>query len=245
MIAWILPLVIIVVLAVPCLVRRRSTRDLSQEKPDDLEATLSYDRVSRWPLFSFIRFMFVRRLKRYRPHGTLLDAGCGPGYLAVKIAGAFPGVEVTGIDISRDALELAGKLASDQPAGRSPRFLEANIDQLPLADSSADFIVSTLALHHWPNPDRSFREIYRVLKPQGQVLLFDLRRDMPWLMYWVIRLGQRCIAPPGIRRVNGGVGSVWASLTPREMETVLAASPFQEWEVRRAWGWMILRAKKP
>ena len=244
MLAWIVPLVIVVALVASGLVRRRIPRDMGREKPDDLEATLAYDRVSRWPLFAFIRSLFVRRLKRYGPRGTLLDAGCGPGYLAVKLAAEFPEIEVTGIDISRDALEIAAGLLGDQRAGRAPRFLEADINQLPLDDDSVDFIVSTLALHHWPYLGRSFREMYRVLKPQGQVLLFDLRRDMPWLMFWVIWLGQRYIVSPAIRRVNGGVGSVWASLTPREIDAVLAVSPFPEWETRREWGWMMVRAKK-
>jgi len=226
------------------LVRCRMPRDMSKERPNDHEAALAYDRVSRWPLFSFIRALFLYRLKRHEPRGTLLDAGCGPGYLTIKIAKEFPQLDVMGVDVSDDALKIAAGHARLLARGCSPRFLEADVNQLPLEDSSVDFVVSTLSLHHWPYPDVSFREIYRVLRPQGQLLIFDLRRDMPCFLFWVVRFGQRYVAPPPIRRTNGGVGSVWSSLTPGEIDAVLSASQFREWRVRREWGWVTIWAKK-
>lgn len=48
---------------------------------------------------------------------------------------------------------------------------------LPLPDGALDWAVSSLSLHHWSDPDRALGEICRVLKPGGQMLLFDLRRD--------------------------------------------------------------------
>jgi ubiquinone/menaquinone biosynthesis C-methylase UbiE len=244
MFIWILPLVLISGLVILALVRRRMPRDIGQERADDRESTLAYDRVSRWPLFSFIRFLFVRRLRKLAPQGTLLDAGCGPGYLAIRIAREFPELKVIGIDVSPDALAVATEHAVPLDSGRSPRFLQADVNCLPLEDNSLDFIVSTLSLHHWPEPGLSLGEMHRVLKPRGQLLIFDLRRDMPWLMFGIIRFGQRYVAPPSIRRTNGGVGSVWSSLTPWEMDSFLAASPFREWSVRRGWGWAVMWSRK-
>jgi ubiquinone/menaquinone biosynthesis C-methylase UbiE len=244
MFVWILPLALISGLVILALVRRRMPRDLGKEKTDDRESTLAYDHVNRWPLFSLIRFLFVHQLRKLMPRGTLMDAGCGPGYLTIRIAREFSGLKVIGIDVSPEALVLATKHAGRSGAGGSPRFLQADVNCLPLEDNSLDFIVSTLSLHHWPEPGLSLAEMYRVLKPRGQLLIFDLRRDMPWLMFGIIRLGQRYVAPPPIRRTNGGVGSVWSSLTPREMDSLLASSPFREWGVRRGWGWAVMWARK-
>jgi ubiquinone/menaquinone biosynthesis C-methylase UbiE len=244
MLAWGAPLVVVLGLAFLGLVRCRMPRDMNKERPGDYRAALAYDRVSRWPLFSFIRYVFIHRLRRYEPRGLLLDAGCGPGYLAVKIAEEFPWLDVMGVDVSEDALGIAAGHAGSLVPDRSLRFLEADINRLPLEDSSVDFVVSTLSLHHWPEPELSFREMYRVLRSQGQLLVFDLRRDMPWLLFWFIRFGQRYVAPPPIRRTNGGVGSVWSSLTPWEIDAVLSASPFREWSVRKEWGWVTIWAKK-
>jgi ubiquinone/menaquinone biosynthesis C-methylase UbiE len=244
MLAWVVPLVAVLALVLPALIRCRMPRDMSKEDPDDYDAALAYDRVSRWPLFSFIRTVFVHRLKRRVPRGTLLDAGCGPGYLAIKIAEDLPRLNVIGVDISEDALRIATAHAGSVSPARSLRFLKADINRLPLEDGSVDFVVSTLSLHHWPEPEVSFREMHRVLRPQGQLLVFDLRRDMPCLLFWLIRFGQRYVAPPPIRRTNGGVGSVWSSLTPREIGAALSASPFREWTVRREWGWVTIWARK-
>jgi ubiquinone/menaquinone biosynthesis C-methylase UbiE len=244
MFVWILPLVLISGLVMLALVRRRMPRDIGRERADDRESTLAYDRVSRWVLFSFIRYLFVRRLRKLAPQGTLMDAGCGPGYLAVRIARELPKLNVIGIDVSTDALVLAAEHAGSLNPGRSLSFLRADVDRLPFEDNSLDFIVSTLSLHHWSEPGLSLGEMYRVLKPRGQLLIFDLRRDMPWLMFGIIRLGQRYVAPLPIRRTNGGVGSVWSSLTPREMDSLLAASPFREWSVKRGWGWAVMWSRK-
>jgi ubiquinone/menaquinone biosynthesis C-methylase UbiE len=241
MLVW---MVLVLVLVASGLARRRIPRDINKESADDYESTLAYDRVNGWLLFAIIRYFFVRQLKRCQPQGTLMDAGCGPGYLAVRIAREFPKLRVIGIDISKDALELATKHANTLIPGSSLSFEEADINRLPLEDYSLDFVVSTLSLHHWPDPGLSFGELYRVLKPQGQLLLFDLRRDIPWGLFYFIQFGQRYVAPPPIRRTNGGVGSVWSSFTPEEMKSLLSASSFLDWKVRRGWGWAYIWARK-
>ena len=46
---------------------------------------------------------------------------------------------------------------------------------LPFESGSIDLVVSTLSLHHWPNPGAGFAEIARVLRPGGVALVYDLR----------------------------------------------------------------------
>jgi len=76
------------------------------------------------------------------------------------------------------------------------------------------------------------------------MLIFDLRRDMPQLLYLIFRFGQRYLSPPDLKRTNGAVGSVWASFTPAEMALLLAKSPFSKKRVMRGWGWAWLYARK-
>ncbi len=225
-------------------IRLRIPRDLSREKPDDHDSTMAYDQVSHWPLFSLIRFYMLRQLTRLQPYGMMLDAGCGPGYLALSIARRYPEVNISGIDISPEMLNLAAAHRSSSVSQTRVNFHEADVMRLPFSSNSLDFAVSTLSLHHWQDAELSLLEIYRVLKPGGQVLIFDLRRDMPLILFLLVSLGQHTLAPRPIRRVNGGVGSIWSSFTSAEMKNIIANSAFQRWKVRNGWGWAYIWGKK-
>lgn len=242
---WIAPITIILLaVGFMSLSRLKIPRDLSQEGLNDYESTLAYDSVSRSPLFSFIRFLTLNQVKKSPPRGILLDAGCGPGYLDLALAEKYPELTILGIDNAPDMLGLATRnLYLTEPAPRVT-FLEGDVQSLPVENDSIDFVISTLSLHHWPEPEKAFREIYRILKPGGCLLICDLRRDMPRLLFHLVRFGQNLVAPPPIRRVNGGVGSIWSSYTPTEMESLLSASPFSDYSIEKGWGWAYIRGKK-
>ena len=95
-----------------------------------------------------------------RSGSIVLDIGCGPGH----VAGAFAedGAIVTGIDFSSKMVEVARQ---HYPAAT---FHEANAEQLPFDDASFEAVVSNFVVHHLARPDVVFREICRVLKPDGR-----------------------------------------------------------------------------
>ncbi len=56
-------------------------------------------------------------------------------------------------------------------------FLLGDAQKLPFNDNTVDFLVTSLSVHHWADAFIGISEIHRVLKPGGQLLIFDLRRD--------------------------------------------------------------------
>jgi SAM-dependent methyltransferase len=73
--------------------------------------------------------------------------------------------------------------------GRRARLVDADAERLPLADDSVDTVVSTLVLCTVKAPDLALREIARVLRPDGQLLLIEhVRSESPTLAYWQDRL---------------------------------------------------------
>ena len=72
----------------------RIPRDATREGQQDGDAIAAYDRTADWPVFAFGRNLVLRPLTRIRPHGLLIDVGCGPGQLTVKIGHNFPDLEV-------------------------------------------------------------------------------------------------------------------------------------------------------
>jgi ubiquinone/menaquinone biosynthesis C-methylase UbiE len=105
---------------------------------------------------------------------SVLDIGCGTGTLAI-VANRQVGASgrVFGIDASPAMTARATSKAAK--AGIDVSFKNAVAEALPFPDAQFDVVLNTLMLHHLPRNVRELcaREIRRVLKPQGRVLVVD------------------------------------------------------------------------
>lgn len=99
-----------------------------------------------------------------RADETVLDIGCGTGWLAAGLPRARPGLAVIGVDLSHGMIERA------RAAGAWP-LLRADAQRLPLATASVDLIVTRGILHHLPDVPATLTEWRRVLRPRGAVVL--------------------------------------------------------------------------
>jgi SAM-dependent methyltransferase len=106
----------------------------------------------------------------------VLEVGCGPGHLSIRMARQL-GLDVTGLDLDPDMIEVARENADDPTDGdlRRPTFVLGDAAALPFPDASFDLVVSTLSLHHWADATAGLSEIGRVLRRGGRALVWDLR----------------------------------------------------------------------
>lgn len=97
---------------------------------------------------------------RIFPSAKVLDAGCGPGYVAAtaKLLGA----EVEGIDFSEGMVKRA---KSQFP---EIKFSIADVEDLPMRDGTFDAVLCNIVLFHVTDPERAMSETWRVLKPDGR-----------------------------------------------------------------------------
>ena len=92
---------------------------------------------------------------------SVLDVGCGPGWLTVQYA--LAGAHVTAIDLTSTAVDLTRRFLAYK--GLHADVGEADAESLPFADGQFDLVVSSGVLHHTPDVQNAVRECYRVLKP--------------------------------------------------------------------------------
>ncbi len=126
---------------------------------------------------------------------TVVDLGSGGGidcFLAARRVG--PAGHVIGVDMTPDMLDRA-RAAAGRSGLQNVEFRLGEIEHLPLADSSADVIISNCVINLSPNKRQVFREAFRVLRSGGRVAVSDivLLADLPAALRSDLGLYAGCI----------------------------------------------------
>lgn len=101
------------------------------------------------------------------PYKTLLDVGCGTGFLFEQLQKAKP-AEYYGLDLSPEMLK-----AARSKFGSAVSFTAGSSDELPFSDNFFDVVTCIQSFHHYPYPEKAMSEACRVLKPGGIYILSD------------------------------------------------------------------------
>ena len=134
-------------------------------------------------------FMTVRQQRvmqlieslRLSKGAAVLDAGCGPGHIAISLASQ--GLAVSALDGAAGMLEIAERNAGTASLATPIRFQQGDIEQLPYADHSFDVVVSTGVIEYLPDDAKVLGEFLRVLRPGGALILPVTNANAPslWL----------------------------------------------------------------
>ena len=150
-----------------------------------------------------------------RPGETVIDLGSGAGFdcfLASRAVGAAG--RVIGVDMTHEMLAKARANAVRIGAG-NVEFRLGELEHLPVADSTADVILSNCVINLVPDQQQVFREAFRVLKPGGRLAISDVVSTAP--LAAELRGDAELIC-----------GCVAGAAPPRQIETWLAAAGFQQ-----------------
>ncbi len=108
------------------------------------------------------------------PDDRVLEIGFGPGYgisRALDAVSSGTGT-VTGVDFSSAMVKKAKAAIRRLPAREKVRLEQCNADCLPFEDASFDLVFAVNVLYFWPDLDRCFKELCRVLAPGGRALMY-------------------------------------------------------------------------
>lgn len=168
-----------------------------------------------------------RRRVLGRARGRVLEVGIGTGQ---NLRWYPPDVELTGVDISERMLERAAGRA--RAVGREVELVHASAERLPFEDDAFDTVTAACVFCSVADPVRGLREVRRVVRPEGEVLLLEhVRPENPLLG----RLFD--LLTPLTRRLFG------PAINRRTEENVRAAG-LEIVEVRRDGIWREIRARK-
>jgi ubiquinone/menaquinone biosynthesis C-methylase UbiE len=149
-------------------------RVLEPELMDDEAQSVAYAKAD----FSASNQTFVDGLVRDFPDrlGTIVDLGCGPGDIDIRLARAATGAAITAVDGSRPMIALAERAVRAAGLERQITLLHGILPGLALADHSADVVISKDLLHHLPDPSVLWHEAVRLARRDGAVYVMDLVR---------------------------------------------------------------------
>lgn len=146
------------------------------ELMDSEAQTLAYAQADFEEANSLFTCQFLEHFKSADSKGRLVDLGCGPGDIAIRMAVALPNWQVTGIDAGENMLQRAReRLEGEALAGRV-NFQLAYLPDPSLPGGAWDAVISNSLLHHLPDPQALWDSIRHVGKTGATVQVMDLSR---------------------------------------------------------------------
>ncbi|MDD5796186.1 MAG: class I SAM-dependent methyltransferase [Oscillospiraceae bacterium] len=102
---------------------------------------------------------------------TILDVGCGGGKTVSRLSKTAVKGKVYGIDYSQLAVKKSKKFNKKAIKRNQVQIDEGSVSKLPYIDNMFDLVTAVETYYFWPDKINDLKEIYRVLKPKGKLLL--------------------------------------------------------------------------
>jgi SAM-dependent methyltransferase len=107
------------------------------------------------------------------PAHVILDVGCGGGKTVNRLAKRAPLGKVFGIDYSEDMVEYSKKVNKKLIAENRVEIVEGSVEKLGFSDDFFDLVTAIETYYFWPSFSDALKEIRRVLKPGGKLLIVN------------------------------------------------------------------------
>lgn len=184
--------------------------------------------------FSEANTLFLDRFRNLHPsplnEARILDLGCGPADITLRLARSYPTCQVDGLDGAHAMLEHGRSALIDNPdlAGRV-RLIHDRLPSERLAGRDYDVVVSNSLLHHLAEPGVLWDTIKQCAKPNALVLVMDLLRPMTDTAVDALVETYAMDAPDLLRRDFRN--SLYAAFSVEEVEIQLLEAGLEKLEV--------------
>ena len=122
------------------------------------------------------------RAAHLSPSSRVLDLAAGTGDVAFAVANLGRPAEVVATDFVPEMLAIAEKKAAENPPAVPVSFSLADAQELPFDDDSFDVVTVAFGVRNFPDRERNFREVLRVLRSGGRYIILEFSRPTfaPW-----------------------------------------------------------------
>ncbi len=132
-----------------------------------------YDSMMKKDAMRIQRVQIAEELTQHINEGRLLDIGTGHGRLLAEIFEKNSKIELYGLDVSEKMIELAKLNLKNIPVN----LKQGNITKTDFNDDYFNLITCTGSFYLWNSPIDALNEIYRILKPQSNAILFESHKE--------------------------------------------------------------------
>ena len=157
----------------------------------------------------------LREIAALNRAGRYLEVGCGTGSLATMVAELNPAIHITALDLSASMVALAKAQIAERNLQERISCAIGNVGDAASIDQFGEFdvVYSAFSLHHWKDAEKAIANLWNVVRADGILYIYDLKR-----VWWLYHLP-----------VNGGfTESIRASYTPQEIHGL-----FQKLDIKK------------
>ena len=137
----------------------------------------NFDPISIWLLY--IQRKILNQIN-FKKNATILDVGCGTGR-GLKYLYKKGQRNIFGLDLSPLMIKKAEKVLENKATLKI-----ASVEKMPFKSNSFDYVLSTEGFHHFPDPDRAIKEMKRVLKKNGRLIISDINFYFSFI-HWLFK----------------------------------------------------------
>lgn len=152
----------------------------------------TYDGLNHGLSLNIDRLWRRKTVSLMPPAEHVLDVAIGTADLTIAMLRAGKAQRVTGIDLSREMMRIGeekltpkqGAAQTGTPGAKPVNFVYANAQSMPFEDASFDGVTCAFGCRNFSDLDAGLREMYRVLRPGGQVTILEFSYPSNKLIRW-------------------------------------------------------------
>lgn len=148
----------------------------------------TYDRFNHLLSLNIDKRWRRRAVRQLRPADHLLDVAVGTADLAIEVIRQNKACRVTGIDISTGMMDIGAQKISQAGMSQSITLLEASALEMPFADNTFSAVTCAYGVRNFSNLDQGLAEMFRVMKPGGQLMILEFSYPQNAIIRWCYNL---------------------------------------------------------